>query len=141
MVFWLPLRRSRWLKCLHRLQIGCAVLALWHIECPITIRLLALGLIALSSKCQSPLPQALFFDTKGIQLIYSDRRESVRLGAQCHCNEYLVVLNFKLTPDVLKPELEGKGRSSTRRLLLLPDSSNPEALRKLRVYLRWHAQM
>lgn len=141
MVFWLPLRQSRWLNCLRHLQIGCAMFALWHVDCPIAIRLAALLLIAWCCRRQNPLPQALFFDTFGMQLIFSDRRESVCLGAQCHCSEYLVVLNFKMASDTRQEGLGGSRGSSRRWLLLLPDSSNPDALRKLRVYLRWHAQI
>lgn len=139
MVFWLPLRQSRYLYWLRYLQLGCAVLALWHVHWPLTVRVAALLLIMLYARRTRPLPEALLFDSHGLQLCYAWRRSRARLGAQCYCTEFLVVLSVELESD--QPEDEVWGRAVVRRwLVLLPDSSSPDALRRLRVYLRWHAQ-
>ena len=47
MVFWLPLRQSRWLYSLRWLQNGSAMLALWHIGWPVSVRVVVLLLIVL----------------------------------------------------------------------------------------------
>jgi|GEM_PF-2563492 len=135
MQFWLPVRQSRWLYCLRWLQNGCAVLALWHVDWPNAIRLTALLIILLYARRQTPPPRTILFDSYGLQLFYPDKRYLARLGAQCYCSEFLIVLCIYLEQD-----LRGRAGISKRWLLLLPDSSDRDALRKLRIYLRWRAQ-
>ena len=141
MVFWLPLRQSRWLYCLRWLQHGCAALALWHIDWPNAVRFAVLLLIFLYAQRQTPIPQALLFDTHGLQVFYAGQRLRARLGAQCYCSEFLIVLNLHLEQDVPEEGVRSGAVLPARWLLLLPDASNQDALRRLRVYLRWHAQM
>lgn len=141
MQFWLPLRQSRRLRALNWLQYGCAILALWHIDWPIAARIVVLLLIFLYARRQTPLPKALLFDQHGLQVFYEGQRLQARLGAQCYCSEWFIALCIHL-----KQDSPGEGRRSgagecRRWLLLLPDSSDAQALRRLRVYLRWHAQM
>lgn len=140
MVFWLPLRQSRWLYCLCWLQHGCAVLALWHVDAPLALRLCVLSLIVLHSRRQTLLPQALLFDSRAVQLVYAGQRVAACLGAQCYCSELLVVLRVEPEQGVLEDGLPGSTGRGKRWLVLLPDSSTPDALRRLRIYLRWHAQ-
>lgn len=139
MVFWLPLRHSRWLCRLRWLQNGCAMLALWHVHLPIALRIAALLLILLYVRRQTPLPQALLFEPHAVQLFYADLRLPARVGAQCFCSEFLVVLRVEPEQGLLEEALEGRAKMAKRWLVLLPDSSNRDALRRLRVYLRWHA--
>lgn len=140
MVFWLPLRQSRYLYWLRYLQLGCAALALWHVHWPLTVQAVALLMIVMYARHQRPLPEALLFDSHGLQLCYAKQRSPARLGSQCYCSEFLVVLSIE--QELEKPEEEVRGRAVAKRwLVLLPDSSSPDALRRLRVYLRWHAKM
>lgn len=139
MVFWLPLRQSHWLHYLSYLQHGCAVLALWHVDWPVAARAAVALLIMLNARRQTPLPQALMFDSQGLQLFYTDRRERARLGTQCYCSEFLVVLSLHLEQGALEEGSLIRSHKPKRWLILLPDSSTPDALRRLRVYLRWHA--
>ena len=80
------------------------------------------------------------FDSYGLQLFYAESRESARLGAQCYCSEFLIVLRLQPQRGSFERGLRGRAPSPKRWLLLLPDSSDRQALRRLRVYLRWHAQ-
>lgn len=141
MLIWLPLRHSRWLYALRSLQYGCAVLAVGHIDWPVAVRIAVLLLIALHARRVAPQPEALLFDQYGVQLFFAGQRVPVRLGAQCHCNEFLVLLPLEFEQEALEGELRGGAAGRKRWLLLLPDSSDADALRKLRVYLRWHAQI
>lgn len=140
MQFWLPVRQSHWLCCLRWLQNGCAVLALWHVDWPIVTQLAALLLIVLYIRDQTPLPQTILFDSDGLQLFYAYQRQPARLGAQCYCSEFLIVLCIQLEQSSPEEGVRGRAGKSKRWLLLLPDSSDEDALRKLRVYLRWRAQ-
>ena len=141
MVFWLPLRRSRWLLSLHCLQLGGAMFALWHVDWTLPLRVLALlVLILVYSRPTPPLPHALLFDSYGLQLFYANQRQPAQLGQQCYCSEFLVVLSIRPERGVDEDD-EGAITNRCRRwLLLLPDSTDPEALRRLRVYLRWYVQ-
>lgn len=140
MLIWLPLRQSRWLYALRCSQYGCAALAVWHIDWPLALQFTALLLIALHARRQTPLPTALLLDQTGLQLLYGQRRVSAQLGAQCYCSEYLLVLRVRLELDQLE-EAQGRALERDRWLVLLPDSSTRDALRRLRVYLRWYAQV
>ena len=140
MLIWLPLRQSRWLAVLRCLQYGCAALAVWHVDWPFVFQIVALLLIVAHGRRQMPLPKALLLDQSGLQLIYGQRRVPARLTAQCFCSEYLLVLRLVLEPD---QDDEAQGRACGRHccLVLLPDSSTRDGLRRLRVYLRWHARV
>lgn len=140
MLIWLPIRQSRWLCALRYLQYGCAALALWHIDWPFALQLALLLIIAVSGRRQRPLPKALLLDQYGLQLLYGQQLVPARLGAQCYCSEYLLVLRVLLKPDEMD-QAQGRALHSQLWLVLLPDSSTPSALRRLRVYLRWHAQL
>lgn len=141
MVIWLPLRRSRWLNCLRWLQNGCAVLALWHVAWPLPVRLAALLLVIRYARRPTPQPQALLLTPQGLQLFYAGLPQPARLGAYCYCSELLVVLSFQLEHGGRVESLRGGEWARKRWLVLLPDSSDADALRRLRVYLRWHAQI
>ncbi len=140
MLIWLPLRPSRWLFALRSLQYGCAVLAVWHIDWPLVLQIATLLFIAAHGWRRAPLPKALLLDQSGLQLIYRQRRVPARLAAQCYCGEYLLVMRLVLEPN---QHDEAQCRDLGRQccLVLLPDSSTRDGLRRLRVYLRWHARV
>lgn len=140
MLIWLPLRQSRWLTVLRCLQYGCAALAVWHVDWPFAFQIVVLLLIAAHGWRQTPLPKALLLDQNGLQLIYGQRRVPARLAAQCYCSECLLVLRVVLEPEQHE-ETQGRALGRQCCLVLLPDSSTRDALRRLRVYLRWHARV
>lgn len=140
MVFYLPIRRSRWLYAINVVQCSCALLALLHVDLPLLVRALVMLAIACFGWRLSPPPQALMFNKQGLQLIDKDKSLPARLDAQCYCSEYLIALCILVERDSHAQHRLWRIWSRRRWLLLFPDSSSADALRRLRVFLRWHAQ-
>jgi len=141
MVFWLPIRQSRYLYYLGWLQSGCAMFALLFVNWPFALQVVVAMLIAIYACRRTSLPQALIFNSHELVVVAENQSFPARLGSKCYCGEFWVALRI----DLEKGSLEQSARKSNPRfgrwLLLLPDSSSTEGLRKLQIYLRWHARL
>ncbi len=136
MVVWFPLYQSRYLRRLHWLQCLFAALTLWHGSWPFLAQIVLFVLLVKFAFHQPTLPEALYFNSEGVQLVYRQNSVPAQLGARCYCGEYWILLAFEVQ------DCDGLlRRKYPRRLLLLPDSSSPDAWRRLRIYLRWYAQL
>lgn len=130
MVFALPIKPSQWLRRLRCVQFTCALLAVCFVDWPIMAQAAIMTLIVVYGCRKNSMPEALLFDAHGLTIVENGVRTRARLGSQCHCNEFIVVLS-------IVAESERTRCASPLRIVLLPDSSSVESLRKLRLYLRW----
>jgi hypothetical protein len=130
----IDLHPSRLLLCFQTVQIALAVLAcLCLLEWSALSLLVLLPLIPAFWHLFHPQhgPRALVLMTDEWHLVYDQEVCRAELQERVYCAEYLQILQFKVWD-------EGQHRARHEQVLILPDSTDSAARRRLRALLRWY---
>ena len=125
--------------CYAQTALAGAALVLAALPPALTLGALLLLLMMpwLTRRWLAPLPRALTLADGCLSLDVGGERLPILLASECHCHPCLIVLRFKVLLSDDSPASDAK--TLPRRLVLLPDSAPPDALRRLRIFLRWQA--
>lgn len=130
----IDLRPSRLLAQLQAVQITLAAMACLLLMQNFSIALvLFVPLFVAAARLHYPRrgPRALVLMADEWHLIYDQHVCQAELQERVHCGEFLQILQFKVQDN-------GHGRARCEWVLILPDSADVTARRKLRTLLRWY---
>lgn len=137
----IELVESRLLRFAYCAQTVMAGISLVLLEIPPVLSLIGILLLLinlwLSNRRRIPSPQALSFADGFLSLEIGGECLRVHLASECHCHPSLIVLHFRLA--LSDQSSSAATQTMPRSLVLLQDSAPPDALRRLRVFLRWQA--
>lgn len=124
---------SRMLLQLVAVASAASVLAVAAAAIAVVLKVLLSAMLLLwvwyfSTPVLYPPVQSVIADRSGLCVMHGGNWIDVRLLPDTYISSWLIVLRFRADSAPLSC------------LCLLPDSADPDALRRLRVWLRWHAR-